>query len=172
MSLLTYSCLSFSDIIQRRHTDYGKTYVPLKWSNSLKVSSQVWAEELLKTCGTRLYHDSQNAYGENLASNFGTGSWAQVKSTEAILKRFVEDEKDWEWPRCAHLTQVLWRGSEYVGCAEMAKDTENGGKCHVQVCRYARAGNCNMNSFNDHMEGVMRDSSNCGEECPPGGCPV
>lgn len=30
------------------HERYGKTYVPLKWSNGLKESSNVWALELLE----------------------------------------------------------------------------------------------------------------------------
>jgi hypothetical protein len=73
------------------------------------------------------------------------------------------------------LTQVLWRGSQHVGCAEMAKELGNGQKCHVQVCRYARAGNCDVKSFNDGsnkwwMDAVMQDESTCGNECPPEGC--
>jgi len=158
------------------HRAYGKSFVPLKWSASLKRSSQQWAKELLKTCGQSLYHDPNNKkYGENLASNSGSGSWANVKSTESIVGRFVEWEQDWKWPRNAHLTQVLWRGTDHVGCAEMAKDLGDGKKCHVQVCRYTRAGNCNMNSYDDGsdkwwMNAVMADKSNCGEECPPDGC--
>lgn len=37
----------------------------------------------------------------------------------------------------------LWRSSRYMGCGESAKDYP-GGKCRVQVCRYAKAGNCDM----------------------------
>ena len=37
----------------------------------------------------------------------------------------------------------LWRASKYIGCAESERDY-NGGKCRVQVCRYAKAGNCDM----------------------------
>jgi hypothetical protein len=37
----------------------------------------------------------------------------------------------------------LWRASKYLGCAESERDY-NGGKCRVQVCRYAKAGNCDM----------------------------
>lgn len=162
--------------LQLRHERYGKSYVPLKWSNGLKQSSQEWAQELLKTCETKLYHDPNNKiYGENLASNSGSGSYAKVFSTEQIVGRFVEWEENWEWPRNAHLTQALWRGSDHVGCAEMAKDLGNDKKCHVQVCRYSRAGNCDMKSYNDGspkwwMNAVMADESKCGLECPPGGC--
>ena len=37
----------------------------------------------------------------------------------------------------------LWRASRYLGCAESVKDYQ-GGKCRVQVCRYTKAGNCDM----------------------------
>mmetsp|Transcript_7356 Transcript_7356/g.12104 ORF Transcript_7356/g.12104 Transcript_7356/m.12104 type:complete len:494 (+) Transcript_7356:153-1634(+) len=161
---------------QRWHRNYGKDYVPLKWSNSLKASSQIWALELLKVCSYDLYHDrNNNKWGENLASNFGVGDWAVIQTPDEIVGRFVEREATWEWPRNAHLTQVLWRGSNHVGCAEAAKDLGGGKKCHIQVCRYARAGNCNMKSFNDGskewwMDAVMQDESKCGAECPPDGC--
>jgi len=157
------------------HEQYGKSYVPLKWSNTLKASAQDWAEQLLKTCGQSLYHDPNNSrYGENLASNFGTGSYAALTSASNVLGRFVEWEQDWEWPRNAHLTQVLWRGSQHVGCTDAAT-TVNGQVCHVQVCRYARAGNCDLSKFNDGsnkwwMNAVMQDESSCGDACPSEGC--
>ncbi|KAK1744461.1 hypothetical protein QTG54_004994 [Skeletonema marinoi] len=119
------------------HRAYGKSFVPLKWSASLKRSSQQWAKELLKTCGQSLYHDPNNKkYGENLASNSGSGSWANVKSTESIVGRFVEWEQDWKWPRNAHLTQVLWRGTDHVGCAEMAKDLGMGRNVMFKLSLY------------------------------------
>lgn len=37
----------------------------------------------------------------------------------------------------------LWRSSKYLGCGESVRDYP-GGKCRVQVCRYAKAGNCDM----------------------------
>jgi len=166
---------------QEWHEDYRKDYVPLKWSNNLKASSQIWAKELLKTCSYRLYHDPNNRkFGENLASNYGTGSWAAMQSTDEILGRFVENEADWDWPRNAHLTQVLWRGTDHVGCTEASTIVDSGDHrgmtCHVQVCRYAKAGNCDMSLFNDGsnewwMDAVMNDTpSRCGDECPPEGC--
>jgi len=166
---------------EKWHKKYGKDYVPLKWSNNLKASSQIWAKQLLKTCSYNLYHDPSNKrWGENLASNFGFGSWAAMQDVDDIVSRFVEREAGWEWPRNAHLTQVLWRGSDHVGCTEATTTISNGANkgmtCHVQVCRYARAGNCDMRSYNDGskewwMDAVMKDEpSRCGDECPPEGC--
>ena len=38
------------------HTRYGKSYVPLKWSNWLKAQAKVYAEELVYLCGGVLVH--------------------------------------------------------------------------------------------------------------------
>ncbi|KAL7529567.1 hypothetical protein ACHAXR_006401, partial [Thalassiosira sp. AJA248-18] len=157
------------------HERYGKTYVPLKWSNGIQEESKIWADHLLSICGEGLYHDPDAKYGENLAGNHGSGSWGEVRSTDAILTRFVENEVDDEYPKNGHLTQVLWRPTKYVGCAEASKPMDGGRMCHVQVCRYGRPGNCNMDKYKKDttdwwIEPVMLDDSPCGPECPPGGC--
>lgn len=65
--------------------------------------------------------------------------------TTDIVRRWVEREIGWAYPDNAHLTQSLWRASKYLGCGEAEKDYgPPGGKCRVQVCRYAKAGNCGM----------------------------
>jgi hypothetical protein len=38
------------------HTRYGKSYVPLNWSNALKAQAKAYAKELLSTCGGELVH--------------------------------------------------------------------------------------------------------------------
>jgi hypothetical protein len=38
------------------HTRYGKSYVPLQWSKSLKAQAKVYAEELVYLCGGDLVH--------------------------------------------------------------------------------------------------------------------
>jgi len=90
---------------QEWHEWYGKTYIPLNWSNALKEESQIWAQKLADDCA--LKHDPNNGHGENLALNQGTGQWGEMKSTEAILIRFVEKEADDEYPANGHLTQVF-----------------------------------------------------------------
>eukprot|EP01082_Thalassiosira_pseudonana_P008032 g6319.t1 g6319 contig23:191808-192444(+) len=78
---------------------------------------------------------------------------------------------DWEWPHNAHLTQALWRATKYVGCAESSKQL-GGGMCRIQVCRYARAGNCNVKKSiaNDWFTKMLDDDSSCEPICPPEGC--
>lgn len=151
------------------HARYNKSFVPLSWDKSLKAESKVWAEHLLSSCGKAMWHDPNNQFGENVASNSGTGSWASVRTTDDIVARFVDREEGKEFPENLHLTQVrtldrfvlfcgmmfvvshlrdprdyarkvLWRSTHHVGCAEASKALENGGVCHTQVCRYARPG--------------------------------
>ena len=46
----------------------------------------------------------------------------------------------------------LWRSSRYLGCGDAVRNYDDGAICRVQVCRYVRAGNCVMGSF-DASEG-------------------
>ncbi len=41
---------------------------------------------------TSKFHDSARITGENAAGNSGTGSWAEMRTPEQILTRFVERE--------------------------------------------------------------------------------
>ena len=54
---------------------------------------------------------------------------------------FVEDEANLPYPDNGHLTQILWRATRYVGCADAVRPYD-GGRCHTQVCRYSKPGKC------------------------------
>ena len=67
------------DISHTRHEWFGKSYVPLKWSNTLKAEAQKWAVHLANS--NKFYHDSNRGNrGENLAWNGGGGV-----TTESVL---------------------------------------------------------------------------------------
>jgi hypothetical protein len=167
------------------HGRYNKEYVPLMWSNGLKKDAMEYAIKLLDTCTTSLpTHDPNNPYGENLARNRGSGSWGQLYSPDKILNRFVEREEGLPWARNGHLTNALWRATKYVGCAEAEKsyDVINArgyavpNTCRVQVCRYAKPGNCSMGRYRDSagkidwLKPMLEDDSPCTPVCPPEGC--
>ena len=78
---------------------------------------------------------------------------------------WVESEIDLDPPENGHLTQVLWRATTWVGCADASN-----GDYHIQVCRYARPGNCNLGSYESWLEPMLLDSSPCGNECHPSDC--
>jgi len=151
------------------HNYYQKSYVPLKWSGELAASSQLYAEKLLATCGDQgIEHDPDNKYGENMAKNKGMGTWGSLYEADKIVGRFVDREVDIGYPHNYHLTQALWRATRYVGCGE-SEMYWNGGTCRIQVCRYSKAGNCDMNRDN-WEEKMMLDDSGCFPDCPPEGC--
>lgn len=153
------------------HKRHGKSYVPLQWSNSLKTQAGVYAKKLVYLCGGDLVHD-KTEYGENLASNAGNGKWADLRHPEKIMIRWVEKEANVGWPANSHLTQALWRATKYVGCYEHATKWRTG-MCHIQVCRYAKPGNCNMGAYANlsgdkrWLTPMLKDDSKCGPSKPP-----
>lgn len=44
------------------HTRYGKRYVPLQWSNSLKGQASVYAKKLVRLCGGNMVHGESYYY--------------------------------------------------------------------------------------------------------------
>ncbi|KAL3758400.1 hypothetical protein ACHAWU_008736 [Discostella pseudostelligera] len=157
------------------HQRYGKSYVPLTWSNALKEQSRAYAETLLAASCGELVHDPNSQFGENLAAHSGTGSFAEVRTSDSIVGRWVDNEAGLPYPDNAHLTQALWRATKYVGCDEASKARSGGGMCYIQVCRYARPGNCNMAAYKDGSsdwwaEPMLADDSPCSPACPPDGC--
>mmetsp|Transcript_28763 Transcript_28763/g.60720 ORF Transcript_28763/g.60720 Transcript_28763/m.60720 type:complete len:724 (-) Transcript_28763:109-2280(-) len=162
------------------HEHYNTTYVPLYYSRRLAEESERWAIELLKECDSDgIEHEPGVPEGENLAKNKGLvkedgSGWGMLYPVDKIVGRWVDREVGWAYPANAHLTQALWRGSRYLGCGESEKDF-NGFICRVQVCRYARAGNCDMKRYNavvgtNWTIPMLKDTSPCEPSCPPEGC--
>ncbi|KAL3770571.1 hypothetical protein ACHAWO_000931 [Cyclotella atomus] len=158
------------------HESNNVSYVPLTWSHQLAFEARLWAEKLLVNCSIAgIEHEHNVTEGENLAKNVGLEeTWGQLYPPTKIVGRWVEWEILRPYPGNAHLTQALWRPSKYMGCGESVKDFRNG-KCRVQVCRYSRAGNCDMGRYNatfdkNWLPPMLADTSRCGPDCPPEGC--
>lgn len=160
----------------------GVSDVPLVWSPKLAEESRVWAAKLLENCTIATTpHEHGVDEGENLAENygylvdeFGRPSWGQLYPPDSIVGRWVDFEVNRPYPGNAHLTQVLWRASKYMGCGEASKSLGSGKMCRTQVCRYARAGNCDMSRFNatagkNWLAPMLAGSSRCGPDGPPEG---
>jgi len=154
------------------HKKAGKTVRNLKWSSTLAKNAKKWASSLLSDCNSSgINHEKNIEEGENLAKNKGSGSWGAQPAADNVMTRWVEREEGLKYPANAHLTQVIWYATEYVGCGDASKKMSNGQTCQVQVCRYARAGNCNVRN-GDWKAVVYEKYSKCGPYCPAEGCYV
>ena len=131
----------------------------LTWSNSLQTEAQNWANQL-KANGCHMKH-STGSSGENLywasAQKSATGKdaaghWIWKHSLQAVSDKKVTDswgsEKQWydysnnqcnapAGQACGHYTQVVWKTTTEVGCANAVCDDFS----QVWVCNYAPAGN-------------------------------
>jgi hypothetical protein len=117
---------------------------PLTWNPSLATSAQRWADYLAAT--GRFEHAPENARapeGENI--------WAGTRgyyAPEAMVNAWIREKKYFRpglFPDnsttgrvedIGHYTQVVWRATSQVGCAEATSASED-----ILVCRYAEAGN-------------------------------
>lgn len=117
---------------------------PLAWNDMLAQSAQQWADYLAAT--GRFEHAPENRRapeGENI--------WAGTKgyyAPEAMVNAWVREKRYFKsgvFPYnsttgrvedVGHYTQLVWRATTEVGCAEAASASED-----ILVCRYAEAGN-------------------------------
>jgi len=155
---------------RRRTYNFGAGYKPLRWAPSLASDAKDHAEYLAKDCkNADLTHAKNVGDGENLAKNQGHGTWGGLYPVDKIMGRWVENELTWAYPANAHYTQVVWRGSSYVGCGESVRNLGGGATCRVQVCRYTPPGNCQVRNGQWKSE-AMKDQTMCGEPCVKEGC--
>lgn len=117
---------------------------PLQWDDNLAQAAQQWANYL--ALSGRFEHSPENhraPQGENL--------WAGTKgyyAPEAMVRAWVREKRFFRpgvFPNnsttgnvedVGHYTQVVWRATKVVGCAEATSTSED-----ILVCRYAQAGN-------------------------------
>lgn len=117
---------------------------PLRWNAALAGSAQRWADHLAATGSFEHAPESPTeAEGENL--------WAGTRghySIEARVDAWVREKRYFTpgtFPRnsttgkvedVGHYTQLIWRNTQQVGCAQASGARED-----VLVCRYSSPGN-------------------------------
>jgi uncharacterized protein YkwD len=107
----------------------------LVWSAKLASYAEDWAHQLARE--GRLRHHSHPVYGENLylieggrvAPETVVGSWAAERSNYNYNTNSCRG-------RCGHFTQIVWRTTRQVGCAQAQQ-----GSVQVWVCEYDPPGN-------------------------------
>ncbi|MBK9071817.1 MAG: hypothetical protein IPL79_12565 [Myxococcales bacterium] len=107
---------------------------PLTWSDELARYAARWAEHL-RGQGCGLTHSS-GSYGENLA-----GGTASALSPQRVTTMWYDEVAGYSYGSgfsmsTGHFTQVVWRGTQRLGCA-MATCGGNA----VYVCSYDPPGN-------------------------------
>jgi hypothetical protein len=116
----------------------------LSWNPALAQSAQHWADHLAST--GRFEHapeDHNRPEGENLWA--GTkGFYAPEARVDAWIREkkffrigvFPDNSTTGRVEDVGHYTQLIWRDTKEVGCAEATSAAED-----ILVCRYAEAGN-------------------------------
>jgi uncharacterized protein YkwD len=117
---------------------------PLNWNPALAQSAQRWADHLAAT--GRFEHAPENRSspeGENLWAG-SRGYYAPEAMVDAWIREkrffrpglFPDNSTTGKVEDIGHYTQVVWRATKQVGCAQAASASED-----ILVCRYAEAGN-------------------------------
>ncbi|MBF0442554.1 MAG: hypothetical protein HQK54_11665 [Oligoflexales bacterium] len=136
---------------------------PLTWSSTLQQSAQRWAS----TCpvpGPNAH--SHSGYGENIYFSSASPSSSEVVNSwygeRAVYERFSNNYRT-NYPTTSaqfdtdnsvvstmygHFTQVVWKGSTQVGCAEMY--CRGAQYPYVVVCQYSPRGNM-VGSFQQNV---------------------
>jgi pathogenesis-related protein 1 len=110
---------------------------PLKWSNKLAARAREWAETLATTGAAKM----QGVPGQNIGYTAPPG-WAKgadvVAAWAAEAMNYDHDKNACIDPklRCHHYTQLVWRNSNYLGCA-VTHDAQR----DIWVCDYDPPGN-------------------------------
>jgi hypothetical protein len=131
-------------LIAQNQERMGLGLVPLTWNPALAQSAQQWADYLAST--GRFEHSPENhrnPEGENL--------WAGTRgyfTPENMVDAWIREKRFFQpgiFPNnsttgrvedVGHYTQLVWRATTQVGCAEAASTRED-----ILVCHYAEAGN-------------------------------
>lgn len=134
--------------ILAQHNQYrAAVNIPaLEWSEALEQDAREWAQYLASLGGHKLVHasrDVRKGKGENLwRGTTGYFSPTYMVDTWGKGRQYFQSgifpnvSKTGNWTNVGHYTQIVWKQTTKVGCAQ----TRAGGN-DLLVCRYDPAGN-------------------------------
>ncbi|KAL3788132.1 hypothetical protein HJC23_005470 [Cyclotella cryptica] len=154
-----------NDMRRKYHVEFGGTFKSVKWNMELKNHAEKWAKEIVKTCVNRTPKSGQNPndYGVNSAVKTGTRGF---QNPITVMKTW-EKKLPLGYPKNSVMTQVLWRNTGYVGCADASSAVGAEKTCTAAVCVYAKAGNCAMKRFGFNWTQAVIEGPACSATCPP-----
>jgi uncharacterized protein YkwD len=126
---------------------------PLTWDPVIAAAAQEWADYLAFSNNCQLEHNRNDNYGENLAYNnpsleHAVDLWYTPE--KAIYDSYLRNGDGHRfYMDTGHYTQVVWVGTERVGCGVQQCNSGNRSG-RVWVCQYASPGNVN-NRFPENV---------------------
>jgi uncharacterized surface protein with fasciclin (FAS1) repeats len=145
---------------------YNMEPVLLEWDTTVAAHAQSWVNQLqsVQSDGCAFAHGnpSQFGEGENLYAVWGRPNGF---TPEQVLVRWWDNELvDLQngvtsFSDIGHFTQAAWYGTTKIGCATYTNSDSKYGTCEVGVCRYWKAGNCNLNIDGDILGQVLQGTT-------------
>jgi pathogenesis-related protein 1 len=108
---------------------------PLSWDHKL-ASSALQYSQYLASQGCKLVHSHEPGHGENLYAMYGSSGGST--SLANAVQLWVKEKWHWTMGQLNHFTQVVWSGTQKMGCAQGVNHEKN---CQVVTCRYWPQGN-------------------------------
>eukprot|EP00956_Cyclotella_meneghiniana_P007268 scaffold9913_cov36-Cyclotella_meneghiniana.AAC.7 len=152
---------SLNDARKTGQEAIGGQYSPFKWSPDLANQAQKWANTLASECKNAVPDGDENP------DDYGVTCIGNARNPANTVERWMTNGNNAaKIPSKASnpMTQILWAGTEYVGCAD-AESSQSGKSCTAAVCYYAKAGNCAWSKYDTWEEAVLSGKA-CSKTCP------
>jgi uncharacterized protein YkwD len=139
---------------------------PLQWSDALAANAQAWANGCHKNTRGSFIHQPSNPNGENLSWGWATSNGQPILpavSPEQAVQRWYNEISNYDFndpilqtdgiaPTNGHFTQVVWRATTHLGCAQATCPVSTSRTNPsittpgtLWVCEYSPPGNFNAN---------------------------
>ena len=134
---------------------------PVQWSEQLAANAQAWANRCTKASSGFFSHQPSNPNGENLSWGYSVSNGVPIlpgRSPEQAVQGWYNEISNYDFnnpflqtdpgaPSNGHFTQVVWRASTHLGCAQATCQVPTGGGTTATgtlwVCEYSPRGNFN-----------------------------
>jgi uncharacterized protein YkwD len=144
-------------ILNAHNVDRDLHCVPqFQWSDALAANAQAWANQCRKDSAGFFIHQPSNPNGENLSWGYSVSNGLPIlpgRSPEEAVRGWYGEISSYNFNNPlltdanGHFTQVVWRASTQLGCAQATCQISTGSGTTVPgtlwVCEYFPRGNFN-----------------------------